>query len=282
MGDKSSKEYSIGHEEDALSYMRFRSAERCCGFFRDHVHAETELLDCGCGPGTITMGLAEWASQGRVVGIDIGESQLNTARQYAHDHHIENVEFQHASVFELPFADESFDVVFSQAMFCHIPNHLEALAEIRRVLRPGGTAAIRDIINSATLVWPNDELLREVHRIFRLGEESSGGNPDVGLQLGTMLDAAGFENVFFSIDVEQPESRDERTLYFELIASLVEGDLGSLAVRKGWISRERLREVTRAFRNLVNIPGSISILPFGRVVGRKPAVEVDDNALRRS
>lgn len=282
MSNKSSKEYSIGHEEGALSYMRFRSAERCCGFFRDHVHAKTELLDCGCGPGTITIGLAEWAPQGRVVGIDIGEAQLDTARQNAHDHHIKNVEFQQASVFELPFADESFDVVFSQAMFCHIPDHSQALAEIHRVLRPGGTAAIRDIINGATLVWPNDELLREIHRIFRMGEENSGGNPDVGLQLGTMLDAAGFEDVFFSIDIEQPESRDERAIYFELIASLVEGDLGSLAVKNGWISRERLGEVTRTFRNLVNIPGSISILPFGRVVGRKPVAEVDDNAMRRN
>ncbi len=43
-----------------------------------------------------------------------------------------------------------------------------------------------------------------------------------------------------------------------------------------------INAVTGTFRNLVNIPGSISILPFGRVVGRKPVAEVDDNALRRN
>ena len=233
MSDATTKNYSIGHAESALSYMRFRSAERCCTFFRDRVGASAELLDCGCGPGTITMGLAQWASQGRVVGVDIGESQLETARQSARDRGLGNVEFQRASVFELPFADASFDVVFSQAMFCHIPNHAGALAEIQRVLRPGGTVAIRDIINGALIVWPSDPLVREVQRIFRLGEESSGGNPDVGLELGTMLDTAGFEDVFFSIDIEQSRSPEERSVYYELIAGLVDGELGALAVREG-------------------------------------------------
>jgi SAM-dependent methyltransferase len=271
MGDDVPKDYSIGHAESALSYMRFRSATRCCGFFRDRVDVTSTVLDCGCGPGTITLGLAEWASQGRVVGIDIGEPQLEAARRMARDRGIGNVEFQRASVFALPFPDESFDVVFSQAMFCHIPNHAGAIAEIRRVLRPAGTVAIRDIINGACIVWPNDPLLREVQRIARLGEESSGGNPDVGLELGTLLDTAGFEDVFFSIDVEQPKSPEERVVYFDLIASLVDGDLGALAVREGWITSERLRDVATAFRGLATVPGSISCLPFGRAVGRKSA-----------
>jgi len=269
MSDETPKDYSIGHAESALSYMRFRSAERCCMFFRDRVEATTELLDCGCGPGTITLSLAQWASQGRVVGVDIGASQLETARRSALDRGLTNVEFQRASVFELPFPDESFDVVFSQAMFCHIPNHATALAEIQRVLRPGGTVAIRDIINGALIVWPDGSLVREVQRIFRLGEERSGGNPDVGVALGTMLDAAGFEDVFITIDVEQPETHEERAVYFELVASVVDGDLGALAVREGWISPERLREVTKTFRNLGNVPGSIASLPFGRAIGRK-------------
>ena len=82
-------------------------------------------------------------------------------------------------------------------------------------------------------------------------------------------DAAGFEDVFFSIDLEQPESREERTVYFELVASLVDGDLGALAVREGWISPERLRDATQAYRSLATVTGSITALPFGRAVGRK-------------
>ena len=261
--------YSIGHEESALSYMRFRSAERCCGFFRDRVTTDCELLDCGCGPGAITMGLAAWASHGRVVGVDIGEAQLKAARRSAAERGIGNVEFRQASVFELPFPDKSFDVVFSQAMFCHIPNHAVALAEIHRVLKPGGWVAIRDIINGSMIVWPSDDLVRELQRIFRLGEQHSGGHPDVGMELGTMLDTAGFDDVFFSIDVEQPESTEERTSYFNLLADVVDGDLGALAVREGWIDPQRLRDVTQAFRGLATIPGSISCLPFGCATGRK-------------
>jgi ubiquinone/menaquinone biosynthesis C-methylase UbiE len=59
MGNDTSQDYSLGYSESALSYMGFRSAERCCAFFRDRMDAASEVLDCGCGPGSITLGLAE-------------------------------------------------------------------------------------------------------------------------------------------------------------------------------------------------------------------------------
>jgi len=104
--------YTIGHQECALAYMRFRSAERSCGFFRDQVGPASRILDCGCGPGSITLGLARWAPEGETIGIDIGAEQLDGARARARDLGVTNVAFREASIFDLPFADDSFDVVF--------------------------------------------------------------------------------------------------------------------------------------------------------------------------
>src|SRR5881409_3338655 len=111
--------YTIGHQECALAYMRFRSAERSCAFFRHHVSPGSRILDCGCGPGSITVGLAQWAPDGQTVGIDLGAEQLDWARALARDLGVRNVAFRQGDIFDLPFGDDSFDVVFSQTVLFH-------------------------------------------------------------------------------------------------------------------------------------------------------------------
>src|SRR5262245_26299767 len=157
--------YTIGHKEGPLAYMRFRTAERSCAFFRDHIRSASRILDCGCGPGSITIGLAQWAPDGQTVGIDLGAEQLDGARARARDLGVRNVAFRQGNIFEIPFADDSFDVVFSQTVLFHIPDPEKALAEIKRVLRPGGLVALRDVINASTMIWPDEPLVRELARV---------------------------------------------------------------------------------------------------------------------
>ena len=269
MGTEST--YTVGHKDSALKYLRFRTAERSCAFFRQHVRSTSRILDCGCGPGSITVGLAQWAPEGQTVGIDIGAEQLDGARALARDLGVKNVTFRQGDIFALPFEDESFDVVFSQTVLYHIPNPEKALAEIKRVLRRGGLVALRDAINAAIFIWPEDPLIRDLGRMVRLGAQRSGGNPDVGRELGTLLHAAGFDDVFFTLSLEQPEWPEERAEYFSAVAAFTEGDLAALAISQGWSTAEKLAQGVARCRDLANMPGSIWALPFGQAIGRKPA-----------
>jgi len=262
--------YTIGHEEGALAWMGFRTAERCCGFFREHVRPDSRILDCGCGPGSVTVGLAQWAPDGQTVGIDLGAEQLDGARALARDLDVKNVDFRQADIFDLPFEDDSFDVVFSQAVLFHLSNPQKALAEIKRALRPGGLVALRDPINPSIMIWPEEPLIRELARIVGLGAQRSGGNPGIGLELGSLLDAAGFDEVFFNLSFHQPERPEDRVEYFAAIAGLFEGDLATLAVSEGWSTAERLAQGVARCRDLADIPGSIYALPFGQAIGWKP------------
>jgi len=262
--------YTVGHNEGALARMRSRTAEGCCAFFRQHVEASSRILDCGCGPGSITVGLAQWAPEGQTVGVDIGAEQLDGARAFARDLGLENVAFRQGDIFDLPFDDNSFDVVFSQAVLIHIPDREKAVAEFKRVLRPGGLVALREGIFGSIIIWPEDALVREMYRIIALGAERSGGNPDVGRELGTLLHLAGFEDVFVTLGSWQPELPDDRAEFFSLVAGAVEGDLATLAVSEGWSTAEKLAEGAAMLRNLANIPGSVCSVPLGQAIGRKP------------
>ena len=84
-----------------------------------HLQPGMRLLDCGCGPGSITFGLIAAVAPGEVVGIDIDAGSVNMVRQFATEQSIANVRFEVANLYELPFPAGSFDVAFSHAVLLH-------------------------------------------------------------------------------------------------------------------------------------------------------------------
>ncbi len=93
------------------------------------------VLDVGCGNGWATRLMAQEASHGRVVGIDISDEMVDLARESAV---LSNMEFREASAERLPFAENEFTHVFSMESLYYYGDTLRALQEIRRVLKPGG------------------------------------------------------------------------------------------------------------------------------------------------
>jgi ubiquinone/menaquinone biosynthesis C-methylase UbiE len=111
-----------------------RTASRNAAFLLPHLRPDMSLLDCGCGAGSITVGLAERVAPGEVVGVDISESQIEKAREIAANDNILNLRFDVASIYDLPFPSNSFDSVFSHAVLEHLDDPIQALKEMRRVL----------------------------------------------------------------------------------------------------------------------------------------------------
>jgi ubiquinone/menaquinone biosynthesis C-methylase UbiE len=103
-------------------------------------------LDVGCGTGTLALEVARLVGRtGHVAGVDPGAGQIVRARAKAARRHLP-IDFQIGVIEQLPFPDQSFDVVFSTLMMHHLPAPLkrQGLAEIARVLKPGGRLVIAD------------------------------------------------------------------------------------------------------------------------------------------
>jgi ubiquinone/menaquinone biosynthesis C-methylase UbiE len=133
-----------------------RRTGQVAAFLAPHLRAGMRLLDCGCGPGSITVDLAQAVAPGEAIGIDLREDALAHGRALARERRIANVTFQAASVYQLPYPDGSFDAAFACAVLQHLAAPRAALKEMRRVLKPGGVIGIADGSSTITFRYPTN------------------------------------------------------------------------------------------------------------------------------
>ena len=118
------------------------------------------VLDVGCGPGSITVGLAGVVAPAPLVGIDVA-AQVGRARDLAGEHGVMNALFGVANLYCLPFPNASFDAVFAHTVVMGLLEPVRALTELRRVLRPGGIIGLRDADVGTEVIFPTSPLLEQ-------------------------------------------------------------------------------------------------------------------------
>jgi ubiquinone/menaquinone biosynthesis C-methylase UbiE len=150
------------------------------------------LLDCGCGVGSITAGLAEAVASGEVIGIDLQSAQLERARALAAKRGVGNVRFEVGSAYELPFPDASFDAAFAHTLLMHLSDPLKALQQMHRVLKPGGVIGIADDDWGSVLADPPAPVLTRIFPLILKAIEHHGGQPYAARYHRRTLLEAGF------------------------------------------------------------------------------------------
>ena len=199
--------YTPGHTPNAVDFMSRRTLQSHGAFFISLLTDGISVLDCGSGPGTITCDIAQRIPRGQVVGVDNDATQVSLAAETAFARGLHNVEFRQAGAYDLPFPDESFDAVFSHALFEHLGDPDRAITGFRRVLRPGGYVRLCSPDWGGFLLAPaSAELSAAIDRYERLSIDN-GGDPYVGRKLALLLEKAGFEDIAMQARYEVYESR---------------------------------------------------------------------------
>lgn len=201
--------YPLSYGEHAIKYFTRRRAAEKARFLLPHLKENFHLLDCGCGPGSITVDLAEFLKKGHVSGIDLDSSQFLWGQNEAHRRGIENLSFYEGDAHSLPFDDETFDVVFTHAMLWTVPQPLLALNEMKRVLKPGGLLACREIDRSSFSIYP---AIPELFRGFELqtqGLLATGAHPFLGRQLKELFEKSDLKNIQASLTTDYFDQIDD-------------------------------------------------------------------------
>lgn len=202
--------YTHGHSDGVIAAHATRTVENSAGFLAPHLESGMSLLDFGCGPGSITIGLAAAVAPGEVVGIDANDAALDSARRLAADRGSSNLSFEAGDVYRLEFTDGRFDIAYGHQVLQHLARPRQALGEVRRVLRPGGLLAVRDVDYATIVHSPRDERIDRWLDVYRTMARNNGGEPDAGRYLPQWVAAAGFVDLRSSTSTwtySEPDAR---------------------------------------------------------------------------
>ncbi len=261
--------YTHGHHPSVLRSHQWRTAANSAAYLLPHLRPGQEVLDVGCGPGTITADLADLVAPGRVVGVDASAEVLVQARAAAHDRTASTVEFAVGDAYALDFPDHSFDVVHAHQVLQHLADPVRALVELRRVCRPYGLVAARDSDYGAFTWYPLDPALDRWLALYHDLVRHNGAEADAGRRLLSWARQAGFSDITASASVWCFATPEDRAWWGGLWAErVVASSFAAQVVESGLSTRDELATIADAWRRWSAAEDGWFLVPHGEILCR--------------
>jgi ubiquinone/menaquinone biosynthesis C-methylase UbiE len=261
--------YSHGHHDSVLRSHRWRTAENSAAYLLPRLKPADRLLDVGVGPGTITLDLAERLSAGSVIGIDAAPAAVAATHALAVVRGASNLRLLVADVYQLGFADASFDVVHAHQVLQHLGDPVNALREMRRVCVPGGLVAVRDADYAAMTWYPPSKALTRWLDLYHEVARSNGGEPDAGRRLLSWAHAAGFSEVDASASAWCFADSADIAWWTDTWAErLSHSDFAHQAVQRGLSTQSELTQLAAGWRRWGQLPDAWFSVVHGEILCR--------------
>lgn len=236
--------YTHGHHESVVQSHARRRAEVEAWFLLPRLEPGMHLLDAGCGPGTVTAGLARAVLPGKVVGLDSAPEVLEHARAHAAEDRVDNVTYVAGDVYSLDFADAEFDVVYANQLLQHLTDPVRALREVRRVLRPGGLLAVRDADYATMSPHPKFPEFADWNRLYHEVAYRNNAEPDAGRTLPAWVRQAGFPEIDIHPNVVAMEGEDARIWGRTWSQRILYSGIADQALEYGFADQQELERLS--------------------------------------
>jgi ubiquinone/menaquinone biosynthesis C-methylase UbiE len=259
--------YTHGHHDSVLRSHRWRTVENSAAYLLPHLAPGQDLLDVGCGPGTITVDLAGRVTPGKVTGVDASTevvAEAETRRAGA-----DTVTFVTGDVYALAFDDASFDVVHAHQVLQHLTDPVAALREMRRVLRVGGVLAVRDSDYGAFTWAPDDPRLDRWLELYHQVTDHNGAEADAGRYLLGWVQRAGFADAVATSSTWTFADPESRAWWADLWAERVRlSAFAEQALSYGLSDEDELEAIADAWRAWATAPDGYFAVVHGEVIAR--------------
>lgn len=174
--------------------------------------------------------------------------------------------------YQLPFEDNTFDVVYAHQVLQHLADPVAALKEMFRTLRPGGLVAVREVVYSTMHGAPVLPGIQKWRDAYMATARKNGSEPDAGLYLKQWLHSAGLIEVRYSTATVTYSSEDEdrRKAFGESWAERTLKTFGSQAVELGIAQNSDLSEMESAWKEWAADSSAVFLYVNGESIARKP------------
>lgn len=228
-----------------------------------------EVLSVGCGPGLMLREISTLDPSIRGTGLDISPSRVQTAREKNAGNR--QLKFVCGDAQEMQFARNSFDFVYSRMLFQYLPKKEQAMDEIVRVCRPGGTVLLQDLDGQLLWNYPEEPALQNaLHQVLgALGK--TGFDPFVGRKLFRLAQRAGLENLKVQVECYHLIAGEPSRHILEQWKLKLDIALPQIAHVLG--SERKAQEQIDRFIEYLSRPDTLTYSNVFTVTGEKPVLE---------
>ena len=266
MGNKNEFPYLHGFSQKEQDRLRQQAAFAEYTVYQDvNFSGVKDLLEVGCGVGAQSEILLRRFPNINLTGIDLNDKQILAANThlkklaYAKDRY--NIKKMNAETMD--FDSNTFDGAFLCWVLEHIPNPSNVLSEIRRVLKPGSTVYISEVLNSSFFLDPYSPNVWKYWMAFNDYQYANAGDPFVGAKLGNLLMSLGFRDIetkvkTWHLDNRQPEKRKETIDFWtDLLLSGAEQ-----LINEKIITKELADETYKELKAVASNPNAVFFYSF--------------------
>jgi len=259
--------YTHGHHEAVLRSHRSRTVENSAAYLLPHLRPGLDLLDVGCGPGSLTVDLARQVDPGRVVGIDLSAEVIAEASSVVAT--VANVSFIAGDFRTTTFEPASYDVVHAHQVLQHLRDPVGALRAMRALTRPNGVVAIRDSDYSAMTWAPASSPLERWRQIYLAVTRHNGAEADAGRWLLRWAHQAGFADVTYSTSTWTFATPSARQWWAELWAERTRHSAFAVqAVEYGIATGGEMEDAAAGWQAWATDEDAVFVVPHGEVIAR--------------
>ena len=264
-------DYTMGFSEEFMESARRYTAEASAAYLLPHLRPGLRVLDFGCGPGTVSVGLAKAVAPGELHGVDMEESQVELARSVAASQGQDNATFHVGDVTNLPFEDDFFDVAHCHNVLMHVPDTAAVLAEVKRVLKPGGIIACREMITESSFTHPDFGVIRRAWDMFQDLLVADDAHPQMGKDMKAHILNAGFANVGMTASFDVYSTPADVAFIHSLADQwFLSPEITEAAIKYGAATKELCDAIAVAYDRWKDHPGALCGVAFGEAIANKP------------
>ena len=209
------------------------------------------VLEAGCGVGAQTKIIATKNPDSNFISIDLSDDSIQEAQETMKSLNICNVEFRQADIYKLPFNDETFDSVIICFVLEHLHNPIQALIEIKRVLKIGGEMIAIEGDHGSTFFHPDSKYAHYAIDCQIQLQKQSGGNSNIGRELYPLFKSINLSDISVSprmvyVDASRPQLVEG--FIKNTFTAMIEG-VGEKAIQSGIIDSYTFKKgVTDLYR----------------------------------
>jgi SAM-dependent methyltransferase len=230
-------------------------------------------LDLGCGPaGAIELLAQRVGATGSVTAVDIDPTHVTLARQLVQDRQLDNVEVLRADARNTGLPSGSFDVVHARLLLVNIPSPEAVVAEMVRLVKPGGWVLTEEADSAAHICYPPHPAWDRLITILHAAYGSDGADVLIGRKLARMLRDGGLADIGVDACADvYPAGHPRRTLIADLVRSM-----RAKVVQGGLVADAEWARLDHQVREHLSDPETVTMsCLYFLAWGRKPEVGKD-------